>query len=190
MAPRPSFKNEISDFRRALEPAGNDSELQLIVEVLDRWQEHPEVERLWEKISATQPAPPPRAFIAWLLDARTTSERVQRVVQAAPGVIAKARAVSNKDWKSGKFEEAALKARAAENFQKLADQVLGHKKSRAPRQRFMRLASEMFELNCGQPRDEIVASLTEIAFGDSVSAEVVRDARRSPKRHRDIRGPK
>ncbi|MCA1414467.1 hypothetical protein I6F30_25425 [Bradyrhizobium sp. NBAIM20] len=190
MAPRPSFKNEISDFRRALEPVGNDSERLLMLEVLDRWRDHPEAESLWEKISANQPSPPPRAFVAWLLDARTTSERVQQTVQAAPGVIAKARAVSNKDWKSGKFEQAALKARAAENFQNLADQVLGHKKSQAPRQRFMRLASEMFELNCGQPLDDVVASLTEIAFGGSVSAEVVRDARRSAKRHRDIRTPK
>jgi hypothetical protein len=44
--------------------------------------------------------------------------------------------------------------------------------------------------NCGQLLDDVVASLTEIAFGNVTDRHAVRDARRSTKRRRDIRTPK
>jgi hypothetical protein len=190
VAAQPSFKSEIAEYRRALGRVDSDTEGLLMVAVLDRWEDHGSVETLWRKITAIHPGPPAQSFIGWLLDTRIMCERLREVVEKSPEVVAKVRAQAEKDWKTGSFEAAAWKRRKAENFVERADQELGRKKGDAPRQRFMRLASEMFIQNCGRPLDDVVASLTDIAFGDPVTTDAVRDARRSPKRRRDIQPPK
>jgi hypothetical protein len=51
----------------------------------------------------------------------------------------------------------------------------------APRQFFMNDWSAKFQELCGQPLDEVVAFLTQIAFNVEVTADAVREARK-PRR--------
>ena len=51
--------------------------------VLDRWQEHPDVEIIWNKITESHPGPPPQAFIGWVLDTRTWRRAIASPSKAA-----------------------------------------------------------------------------------------------------------
>jgi hypothetical protein len=77
-----SFRSEFAQYRTMLGPIGNPEEL-LMASVLDRWQEHPDVEIIWNKITESHPGPPPQAFIGWVLDTRTWRRAIASPSKAA-----------------------------------------------------------------------------------------------------------
>lgn len=190
MAPRPSFKNEIAEYRRALGPSQNNRETLLMHAVLDRWQEHPAADTIWRKISAAVPDLSAQSFIGGVLHVREICDRLRQVLEESPALVAKARVSASKDDNVDQYEVAAWKRRGTKILLDDADRLVGRKKDGAPRQHFMRMTSSMVMENCGQQLDDVVASLTEIAFGDITDGRAVRDARRSAERRRDIRPPK
>ncbi|KJC59874.1 hypothetical protein UP10_14310 [Bradyrhizobium sp. LTSPM299] len=190
MAPRGSFKNELAEYRRSLGPIGDDRQELLMVAVLDRWQEHTDVELIWVKITGAVPDLSAQSFIGGVLHVREQCDRLRHVLEKPPGLVADARTSAAKDDDADEYEVAALKRRMAKQMLDRANRLVGHKKVSAPRQQFMRETSRMVELNCGKHLDEVVAALTEIAFDSTTDIKAVRDARRAPKRRRDIRTPK
>ena len=190
MALQRSFKKELAEYRNVLGPVGNDREGLLMVAVLDRWSKHPDVEVIWSKITATVPNLSAQSFIGGVLDAREMCDQERQVLEGLPALVDAARTSAAKDDDADKFEIAAAKRRMAKNLTDRADQLAGRKKESAPRQEFMRMASKMVMDNCGELLDDVVASLTEIAFGKVTDRRAVRDARQAPKRRGDIRTPK
>lgn len=190
MAPRHSFKNEIAEYRRELGPGENDREILLMLAVLDRWQEHPDADTIWRKISAAVPGLSAQSFIGGVLHVREMCDRLRHVLEESPALVAAVRNSAAKDDAADQYEVAAVKRRGAKLLLEDTDRLVGRKKDGAHRQEFMRMTSRMVLENCGQYLDDVVASLTEIAFGDTTDGRAVRDARRSPKRRRDIHTPK
>lgn len=189
MAPRPSFRNEIAEYRRELGLGKNDREILLMRAVLDRWEEHPEADIIWRKISATVPNLSAQSFIGGVLHVREMCDRLRHVLEESPALATRARRSAEKDDDADRYEVAAWKRRGAKILLDDADRLVGRKKDGASRQHFMRMTSQMVMENCGQYFDDVVASLTEIAFGGTIDGRAVRDARRAAKR-RDIRTPK
>jgi hypothetical protein len=189
-APSPSFKSEITAYRRTvLDGAPPSKGRDLVSAVLDRWQEHPDTERIWNDINggsvANKTAPVPALlFIAWLVRTRMEYERLANVIAKTSDVYLAVRQQAERDWKAGHVWDAAQKRTLVEKHAKDMDAALGRKKTGAPKQHFMRLLRDMFIENCGKPLNEAVAVLTEIAFDDPVTTDAARKARRK------IRPPK
>lgn len=107
------------------------------------------------------------------------SERIPKF----SAVVCAVRAQAEKDWRRRRHLDAYLKRTAADEFADQADAVLGRQqREKRPRKIFMQTLHDMFVVNCGQPLDGVVATLTEVAFGKGTTAENVRDARKPTKR--------
>ena len=181
----PSFRAALAAYRRAIVeklPAG--PELKPILKVLKRWDEHAGVETIWKTITEAQIAsglPPlePAEFIEWLAFTRAVYEKHSDVIEQTPDVTAKLRAQADRDWKGLEEWPRAIARRAAvEAHLASMDKILGRKKAGAPRQRFMRMLRDTFLANCGRPLNDVVAMLTEIAFGPDTSADAVKNMRK------------
>ncbi|HEV2156348.1 hypothetical protein [Bradyrhizobium sp.] len=190
MAPQQLFKQEIEAYRRELGPSEDDREILLMHAILDRWQEHPDADKIWKKVSTTVPGLSAQSFIGGVLHVCEMSDRLRHVLEESPALVARARRSAEKDDDADQYEIAAWKRRGAKTLLDDADRLVGRKKEGSHRQEFMRMTSRMVMENCGQYLDDVVASLTEIAFGDTTDGRAVRDARRSAERRRDIRPSK
>src|SRR5262245_45702779 len=87
-APSPSFKSTIALYRKSL-IAGNPPQgarYHLVMGVLDRWEQHPDVEAIWNKIKPKLPDDPAAAglFIASILKASFVANDVERMVHELP----------------------------------------------------------------------------------------------------------
>jgi hypothetical protein len=189
-APSPSFRGELAAYRQDLvadRQHFSDQDYAFAVEILDRWEmRQADIDELWTTITAKCPDWPPREFILDVLASSRTASKLDAVVRELPkceGVTANRakRHMTNKQ-----FRRAANELEMLGTVLDLRQRLLSRKVETAARGYFMKGWSEKFEAMCGQPLDEVVRVLTEIAFDGEVKPEAVRDARK----HRDIRPPK
>jgi hypothetical protein len=180
-APSPSFKNELTSYRRRSVPKiANDEQRQLAVRIIDDWKDHAAVETIWNTIKQKLPAkdlPTAEEFIYLVLERRLSWEEFnkKKVIQQGPEVEANVRRTANLHWKKGDYDNAKDKMVYADKFHARRDQLLGRKKTTAPQKLFMKGWSDKFRELCGDPLDEVVRVLTEIAFDKAVPMSAVRD---------------
>jgi len=195
-APATSFKSELAAYRQRLEAShqelGPHWKCQLALEVLDRWEKHADVEKIWDTIRPKLPTDPSVAgqFIATVLLHRIKAREIEAVIARLPDVVTKNKARTRRHLDAGNYadlvnENALLGAAVAAR-----SRLLSRETTVAARNRFMVFLRSTFQKLCGQPHHGIVASLTEIAFDCSVPLEAVVDAaRRTACRPRRPRTP-
>jgi hypothetical protein len=154
---------------------------------LARWIDHPECESIWIilrpllKVEIT-----PDYFIAQIIFARFDAEQLNIIVRKGPALEAKARARTKRHLREKKYTQLAAENALLGEFVSRRARVLGREKT-GPRTNFMKGLSAGFVRWCGQPLDDVVGVLTEIAFGEPMTGEAARAAR---TRHRSTRPPK
>lgn len=181
-AATPSFKSELAAYRAWLvnQPAAPE-ERELYLDILDRWADHAAVETTWAALANSIPPAdmiPAADFISLVIERRGLAERLKVVVEEAHAVEARANSKAMRDIRSKRPGEAALKLALLDSFQGQSDRLLGRKKKDAPRKIFIVGWTELFRRLSGQPLDEAVRVLTEVAFGGDVPINAVRDARK------------
>jgi hypothetical protein len=185
-APSPSFRSEVAACRKRAtgNTARNKRERRLMLEMLERWENHGATDQMWEDMTAASLADGalpllPAEFIHWVLVTRVQCyERLRECIAEAPAIYSKIRKGADQDYKRGDVLRAAGKHIAVDRHAAAVDSVLGRKKKEAPRQWFMLLCRDAFLLNCGRPLDHVVAALTDIAFGgeEETTPDAVRRA--------------
>lgn len=189
-SPAPSFRNELKAYQRRL-PALTPGTNRLAHEVLARWIDHRECELIWTTLrSLLKVKVTPGHFIAEIIFARLDAERLNIIVREGPAIEAKARARTKRHLREKKYTQLADENALLGDFVTRRDRVLGREKT-GPRINFMKELSAGFVRWCGQPLDEVVGVLTEIAFGEPTTGEAARAARKPARmRHRSTRPPK
>jgi hypothetical protein len=193
----PTFLSELSAYREALLKDNSDLKGRALIEaVLDRWRDRADAEKIWEKITtalvANKTQPPAAAlFIAWLLQTRIRYEWLDAQTKHAPIITSDLRNKAAQEWKSGDPISAAfhrIGAQAYADWSQQAGVTLSRKKAKALQKRFISTLRESFIANCGKPLNEVVTTLTQIAFGGDVDIQDVRDALKPTRQ--DIRRKK
>jgi hypothetical protein len=189
-APSPSFRAACAAYLRDTAetlPAGREREL--VLQMLKRSEDHGATDDIWKAIthaSLANGVPPPEAaeFIKWLVSTRLTYERLSHVIEQTPTVTARVLAQAEREWRGtvSMWPDAAGKRAAVEAHEARMDAVLGRKKAGAPRKRFMKMLRDTFFQNCDRPLNNVVAALTEIAFGPGTTEAAVRGTQRATKR--------
>lgn len=190
-APGRSFKDELAVYRKTIAEGPNDAHRALVLEILDRWQVHPDAEKAWNDLveasaRAANPMQPASIFIAWVIHTRLESEKLARVIREAPAVLSKLSAQADRDWKKDRLAKAVEKKTATLAFAKQANDVLGHKKRGEVRQRFIRMWLDTFDHNCNKPLHDVVRVLAEVTFDEPATLDAMKKARRRV----NIRPPK
>jgi hypothetical protein len=193
--PSPPFRAALVAYRRTIvEKQSPGPERELVLQVLKRWDDAGATEEIWKAITDASLAngmPPPEAaeFIEWLISTRLTYEKLSHVIEQTPAVTTRLRVQVEREWRGpvNVWPGAAGKRAAVEAHEARMDAVLGRKKAGAPRKRFMKLLRDAFIANCGRPLNNVVAALTEIAFGPDTTEGAVRGTQRPTKRRE--RGP-
>jgi hypothetical protein len=189
-APSPSFKSELTAIREDYVASNQGRhELPLAISIIDRWIKRNETDAIWETLKSKIPDALPREFIIGLLNHRLTLENVNRIIRDGPGVEAKIKTRTKRHLQAKKHLELAYENAMLGHHIEIREQLLGRKKTTAARQMFMAGCSSLFKHRCGQPLDEVVRVLTEIAFDCNVTLDMVREATKPP-RQRGIRHPK
>ena len=186
-APSPSFKAELAAYQRQVVPEiADDDQRQLAVKIIDDWKDHAAVEKTWNTIKRKLPAevmPTAAEFINLVLERRLSWEQVnKKVIQQGPQVEADTRRTANYHWKSGDYDNAKGKMSDADKFHEMRDRLLGRKKALAPRKLFTKDWSDKFRELCGDPLDEVVRVLTEIAFERLATISAVRGVQKPTTR--------
>lgn len=155
----------------------------LALEVIGRWQQHPEAERIW-KILRPAMNRPACEFIAVIIAKRIEAEELATRLDAIPALEAMATAsakyhLQNKTSEAQRQLAAELLLRADLRDSRA---LFSRKGATAPRNYFMGAWLQWFRQECGQPFHGVVATLTEIAFGKPVALEAVRDLDRGIRR--------
>jgi hypothetical protein len=193
-APSLTFRDELTAYQKrlpALTPDNDHWKGRLAHEVIARWIDHTECEAVWTtlrpllKVEVT-----PGHFIAEILFARNDAELLNMMVRAAPKLEAKMRARTKRHLSEKRYTQLADENVVLGDFVERRARVIGREKT-GPRIHFMQRLSAGFLQWCGQPLDNEVRVLTEIAFGEEITTEAVRAARRpKAKRDRATRPPK
>jgi hypothetical protein len=190
-----SFRSELATCRQQL--IRDRWEDRLARKVLDEWEKHPAVESIWSAISPKLPAEyVAREFILDVLALRVRTKNLDRVVRGLGSVEAKALARNKRHLKNKHYHQAADEMKLLAEVRDGRERLLSRKKETAARKYFETGWREKFIELCGQPFHDVVADLTEIAFGGEVTAEAVRSTRRSQygvrtrQTDRGIRTPK
>src|SRR5438105_2583667 len=91
-----TFKDELDTYRQLITPLADRPDLaahwkyRLIIEVLDSWRDHPDVERLWQDVSAKLPPEVPAgSFIGTVILERIKLEEAARRLPDVPDLIAR-----------------------------------------------------------------------------------------------------
>jgi hypothetical protein len=181
-APSQSFRGELDAFRKRLMMGPDDDWRRLFVEVLDRWGEHADVEKMWMKVKAKVPTALAGEFIAAVLLRRKLVNEIDSRMEQLPEIEGKVRSSTKRNLKEGRYREIAAANGWLADVKELRTTVLGRERT-GSRKHFMLGWSKIFQDVCGQPLDEVVAFFTEIAFdGGPVSTEAVRGARKATTR--------
>jgi hypothetical protein len=188
-APKRSFKDELATYRQLITPSSDRPELaahwkyRLVIQVLDQWRDHPDVERLWQDVSAKLPPEISAGiFIGAVVLERVKMEEVASRLPDVSQTIAGAKADRRRRLKVGQDEAAASEAQLV-NELKSARQNFSRKTDGAAEGRFMVFLQAWFEDKCGRPFRKHVATLTDIAFGGENYIDAVRDAARRQSRN-------
>lgn len=193
-SPTTAFRAELKAFQKRLPALTPDIHWKgrLAHEILAHWIDHPECEAIWTTLHPLlKVAVSPGHFISEVIFARYDAEQLNIVVREAPAIEARARARALRHFKKKNYSQLVLEDELLTDFVGLRARVIGRKKTTGPRINFMREMSAGFQHWCGQPLDNVVRVLTEIAFGQPVTIEAVRGARNPrPSRDRGIRARK
>jgi hypothetical protein len=185
--PSPSFKAELAAYQRQVVPEiADDDQRQLATKIIGDWKDHASVEKTWNTIKQKLPAevmPTAAEFINLVVERRLSWEQVsKKVIQQGPQVEAGTRRAANYLWESGDYDNAKDKMSGADRFHQMRDQLLGRKKALAPRKLFTKDWSDKFRELCGDPLDEVVRVLTEVAFEQPRTIGAVRGVQRPTTR--------
>jgi hypothetical protein len=183
----PSFESELRIFRKHYfdpysEKLKGDWRFKLALAVLKNWQAAGEPGQIWEQIRPRLKWPAEK-FIAEIIRRRIVAEEVSKTIAAWPGLERKLQADLKRHSKNKDYEQRAEKNVLAHNVA-YARSTYSRESTTAARQRFMEELSQMFEQKCQRPLDWAVAALTGIAFGETVTAEAVRNNRKSSRKTR------
>jgi hypothetical protein len=199
-APAPSFKSNIVTYRDCLVEGNppHDAHYRVVMGILDRWERHPEVEAIWDKI---KPSVPPEIFILGILQAGRVAEKVDRLVHELPSAEKKSVSRVKRFLTEKQFRPASRLMALLHDVREGRKRLLSRKTETAARTHFMVTLRDYFSVQFGQPFDDVVATLTNIVFDlqpraiglprehTEVTADHVRDAERAARK-RDIRPPK
>jgi hypothetical protein len=194
-SPSPTFRDALKSHRQWLRTLPK-WKRRIANEVIVRWIDHPECESIWVTVcSHLKVQVTPDRFIAEIISTRLAAEPLDAKPEAFKG---KMHALTNKLSREERYQELADRnqdfATTIAKYEHDREQVeragiLGRKSP--GRMFFMRQVSAGFTQWCGQPLDDVVRVLTDIAFDTEVTTEAVRGARNPrPKRDRGIRHPK
>jgi hypothetical protein len=178
-----SFRNELATYRERIVGA-NPKFSGLQLEILDRWRDHASVETIWKTIQSRLPAdalPTAWEFISLFLERRAIAERVKVIGHEARHVEAKHLVRTKRHIKNRDYAAVAHENRLMSEFIE-SNRLLGREKSRGHRKIFVKGWSDKFRELCGDPLDEVVRVLTEIAFGDTETIDAVRGVHRPTTR--------
>jgi hypothetical protein len=186
------FRDAIASFRAALRQPTEQQAAhwkgRLSFEVLDNWAKHPQCEQIWSKL-ASELAVPPGALIATVLLHRFEAEEAAIRIRAWPALEKKLDARAKRHIRNKARRQLEHESGLAATFIEVRDRMFSRKVASGPRKRFMASLTAKFKERSGQPFNEEVAYLTEIAFGGEVTVDMVRGTSK-PTRDRDIRPPK
>jgi hypothetical protein len=187
----PTFRDTIAAFRATFQPTEEQAahwKGRLTFEVLDNWARHPQCEQIWGKLGSGL-AIPPAALIATVLFHRFVAEEAAIRIRAWPALEKKLDARAKRHIRDKTRRQLEHESALAATFTETRDRMFGRKVASGPRKRFMVGLTAKFKERSGQPFNEEVAYLTEIAFGGEVTVDMVRGTSK-PTRDRDIRPPK
>lgn len=178
----PSFKEEIALYRNALlAQTIVEDDKQLALEVLDRWKDDGAVETLWQdivKALGTDAVPTPWQFIDLVIQRRIYAADLERVAVQLPAVESKAKTRIKRDLQGRKYDDVAHVSALLHNTLEGQRRILGRQAGGFRRRFFSVGWSDKFQELCGSPLDEVVATITQIAFGNHGIA-----AHADPKKH-------
>jgi hypothetical protein len=189
-----SFKTELATYRRTLvEQRPDDAQRRLALEVIDRWNEHISVESFWGKIVQKlrpEDLPRPEQFIDLVLQRRILAARIDEVDRETPALEKKVKSRAKRHLREKTYSKVATEIGLLADIVDQRKRLLG-RESGGQRKVFVVGWSEKFEELCGQPLDEVVRVLTEIAFDTEETIGGIRGMRRPTKRgDRDTRPSK
>jgi RNAse (barnase) inhibitor barstar len=184
VAGRP-FKDELADYRKALiEQRPDNAQRGLALQVIDRWMEHGSVQSLWDTLMRelrSEDRPLPVQFIDLMLQRRILAERVEEVDQEAADLEKKVQSRAKRHLKDKAYAKASIELGLLTDFIDQRKRVLGRERG-GHRKIFIVGWSQKFDELCGQPLDEVVRVLTEIAFDTEETIGGIRGARRPSSR--------
>jgi hypothetical protein len=159
--------------------------------VLERWQgrNRNDIEEIWNKIISkvrpdqcpANPADFAAQFISAVISCRTEAETYKTILHAEPELGAKIARRRELHLKNQDYNSLICDDELRKQYGDIRRRVFSRDTKTAPRKFFMNDWSGKFQELCGQPLDEVVAFLTQIAFDIQVTADAVRDSRK-PRR--------
>jgi hypothetical protein len=193
-APAPTFRNAIAAYRKAIisDPRRGPG-FGIVVGILDRLNDQTDIEDIWNKMKPRLPNVPAAAglFITGIIKARLHAEAVDQLVEELPVVERKSVSRTKGFLAKKQFEAAAIEMSMIGTVSEGRKRLFSRKSESAAQVNFMVALRSYFADECGQPFDDVVATLTNIAFNINwVTADHVRDAGRATGRRRDIRPQK
>lgn len=193
-APTPSFNDHLETYRALVMP--DRAELvdhwkhRLVTEVLDRWSNHPDKERIWRDLSKKLPPDIPAGIlIGAVVFARIQADEVAERLPKVPDLIFATKSDLKRPLASGGYAAVSLKARLLDQL--IASRAGFSRKAKdAAKKRFMHFLQNWFHDKCGRALRGDVATLTDIAFGGEHHIDSVREAMRRPMRRTAKKFPK
>jgi len=182
----------MGSFRKALkqyDPVAMDPrDPKLAGEVIARWIEHSDCELVWTKIEPLLPEEmaEPFGLIHGVIEARIDAVAIDRVVKELPALERKVQGRAIKRLRQRDYREAMGEVALLDTILGQRKRTLSRKSKTAALTNFItRTSMQMIHL-CGQPLDDVVRILTEIAFDTEVSTETITKLRQ----HRNIQRQK
>src|SRR5262249_21033720 len=192
-APAPTFKDIIAAYRKhafAGKPTRG-IEYRIAMRILNRMEKH-DLEALWNTVRPRLPQVPEAAglFITGIIKARIHAERVDHLVNELPAREKKTVLRTKEFLTKKQFQAAAIEMSMVGTVSEGRKRLFSRKSESAAQVDFMVALRSYFADECGQPFDDVVATLTNIAFNiDRITADHVRDAARDARK-RGIRPSK
>jgi hypothetical protein len=161
-------------------------------------------ETLWQDIVkklGPDAIPTPGHLIDLVVERRILANDLERIAVELPNEESKRRARIKRDFRDRKYDEVGHRSVSLHNLLEGRKRVLGRQEGGFRRKFFCVGWSDKFQELCGSPLDEVVATITRIAFGehgvaahaDSKKHDIlqeVRDARRRAWGTKDTRQQK
>ena len=152
--PADSFKSKIASYREWLATTPpDDVHYQFVLGILDRWERHPDVEAIWDKI---KPTLPPEIFILAILKTGRVAAKIDRLAHELPR---EAKPIS-------RIERFLTERQLGQGNRFLAwlgdlrqgqERLLSRNTETAARTQFMVTLRDYFAVQCGQSLDDVVA---------------------------------
>jgi hypothetical protein len=195
-APTSSFKSELeaslANLKRiAASLKFNDPEiLPIVINLINQWMAHPDVEHIWNILREKLPPevmPTAQQFIQKVIERRIVAHRLRSVINESQQITDKGRHKAKRHRKEGRAREGDAMMWAVVKFEDQNTRILGRQKNESPQKKFILGWRDEFRRLCGQPLDEVVADLTDIAFEQTKTREQVRDTAKPTTRRGRLR---